>query len=97
MSRYQVDQEELQGLIDKAARIEKTITDRLAEINRRIGDMHVGWDGEAAAAHKVAHGAWMKAALDMRDALGNMHAESGKAHRNYTGVVDHHKRMWPRT
>jgi len=97
VSWYQVDPEELQGLIHKAARIEKTMTDRLAEIDKRIGDMHLGWDGEAAAAHKIAHDAWMKAARDMQTALGNMHAESGKADRIYTGVVDHHKAMWPQT
>jgi len=70
VSWHQVDPDELQGLIDKAARIEKSITDRLAEIDKRIGDVHLGWDGEAG---------------------------SGEADRIYTGVVDHHKGMWPQT
>jgi len=97
VSWRQVDPDELQALIDKAARIGKTITDRLAEINKRVGDMHPGWAGEAAAAHKVARAVWIKAALDMRDALGTTHAESGNARRGYTGVVDHLKGMWPQT
>lgn len=94
-SAYRTDIEEMKRLVDRASQIEGRIEQHLDQIERRVADLHVQWKGTAASAHLDAHRRWLAAARDMQHALGDMGAATDKAHSLYSGVVNHHRGMWP--
>lgn len=96
-SAYSTHLGEMQQLIDRAGHIEQNIAQYLDQIERRVAAMHVHWDGDAATAHQDAHRRWQRSARDMHAELVTMRDETTGAHENYSGVVDHHQRMWPQT
>lgn len=92
---YYADLGEIGRLVDKAAEIDTKIEERLDAIDERVRAMQASWSGEASAAHKAAHDAWMHGAREMRDALGKLHKATKRAHTNYQNNAQVNQVMWP--
>lgn len=92
---YRVDLPGLQRLVDGAATFETTIEDLVTDIDKRIDALHVNWSGEAAAAHRAAYEARIKAVADMRLALAELRAKLKSAHEAYSTVGPVNRGMWP--
>lgn len=63
----------------------------LEEIDRTVKDLHISWQGEAAAAHVQAHEKWTHGAEQM-DAVNALHR--ARAHTNYTQAAAANRTMW---
>ncbi|WP_405135739.1 WXG100 family type VII secretion target [Nocardia sp. NBC_01388] len=85
----------LQGLIDGAAALETTIENRIAEIEKRVDELHVNWSGEAAISHKSAHDERIAAVAEMRTALVDLRGKLLAAHTAYSAVGPANQGMWP--
>ncbi|PVA66227.1 WXG100 family type VII secretion target [Mycobacteroides abscessus] len=92
---YRVDLDALQAFIDQMAAFDRAAERRIAEVDRRINDLHVDWSGADAAANLAFHQQWMEGVAEMRKAEEALEESASKAHRNYRGVGEHNARMWP--
>lgn len=92
---YRVDLDALQAFIDQLAAFDRAAERRAAEVDRRINDLHVDWSGADAAANLAFHQQWMDGVGDMRKAEEALEEAASKAQRNYRGVGEHNRRMWP--
>ncbi|AYF75497.1 WXG100 family type VII secretion target [Nocardia yunnanensis] len=95
MGDYRVDLGGLQQLIDGAATLEATIESRVAEIESRVDELHLGWAGEAASAHRAAHDERVAAVGVMREALRILGEKLSAAHSAYGTVGTTNSAMWP--
>jgi WXG100 family type VII secretion target len=91
---FEVDVDELLHVVDRMAACEGAFSDLAADLERRIRELHVTWQGDAAEAHQQAQAAWDHGFRDMRDALGRMRGAAHTAHGNYTAAADTNLRMW---
>jgi WXG100 family type VII secretion target len=91
---FEVDVDELLHVIDRMTSCEAALSDLAADLERRIRDLHLTWQGEAAQAHDQAQAAWDHGFHDMREALGQMRTAAHTAHDNYTAAADTNLRMW---
>ncbi|MFB7721458.1 WXG100 family type VII secretion target [Nocardia sp. NPDC056100] len=89
------DLAEMQQLIDRAAQIETAIEQRLADIEQKLGALHVQWSGIAASAHSSAHSRWVSAARELHKALADLRTGTDQARSIYSGVVTTNQKMWP--
>lgn len=92
---YTVDLVGLQRLIDDTAKLERTIEEVAAEIEKGIDQLHVSWSGAAADAHRTAHNNRIVAAAEMREALRALRAKLSTAHTAYQAVGPVNHGMWP--
>jgi len=92
---YSVDLVGLQRLIDDTAKLETTIEDLAAEIDKGIDQLHVSWSGAAADTHQTAHNDRMAAVTEMREALQALRARLSTAHHAYQSVGPTNHGMWP--
>ncbi|MFJ4658095.1 WXG100 family type VII secretion target [Nocardia sp. NPDC088792] len=92
---YRTDLTEMQRLIDRAAKIETTIEQRLDDIERRVAALHVDWTGIGAAAHSDAHARWIRAARELHQALTDLRTGTDRARTIYFNVVTTNQKMWP--
>jgi len=91
---FAVDPEGLADAVERMSTLQTTLDGLLTEIDSLVSNLQHTWDGEAAAAHQVAHRHWTRGAAEMREALGKLHAAGGGAHGNYTGAAATNTNMW---
>ncbi|MEV2226461.1 WXG100 family type VII secretion target [Nocardia vinacea] len=92
---YVANLSEIQDLVDAATRIGERIDQGLADTDRTVDGLHIGWSGDAAAAHRAKHDEWSAAAREMHEALGTLAAAVQRAHDVYSANSQHLTRMWP--
>ncbi len=92
---YRVDLDGLQRLIDDTAKLETTIEDLAAEIDKGIEQLNVSWTGTAAEAHRTAHNNHIAAATEMREALSALRSKLSAAYAAYHRVGPTNHEMWP--
>jgi WXG100 family type VII secretion target len=93
--RYRVELEELLAFVETLQAFEQRAETIAARVDSQIADLHDSWAGEAASAHLALHGEWTTAATQMREALSELREAARVAHRNYSGVIEVNKAMWP--
>lgn len=91
---FSVDPQGLADAVERMSTFQTTLDGLLSEIDAVVKNLHLGWDGEAAAAHQAAHQLWTEGAATMRDALEKLHTAGGGAHDNYSGASSLNARMW---
>ena len=91
---YSLDADDLATVIDDLARGHAALSELAVDLERRIGELHVTWDGEAAAAHRLAQAAWDQGFGEMRDALARMRRVADTAHHNYTSAAAANHELW---
>ena len=91
---FRVRPPHLLDIVDRMARFEQHLEDALAEVDKKIADLHLAWSGAAAAAQKDAHRRWVEAVCEMRDGLVQMRENAHRAHGNYTRAVNANVSMW---
>lgn len=94
-SDFRVDLAGMQSLVDQAADLEKRIEDRLRDIQTRVADLHIGWSGQAAEAHRSASAEWAAGAVEMNTALAELRAALEHARTVYTQAGHTNVGMWP--
>lgn len=95
MSRYVADTDRILALVEQAKRIGGQIEQRIADVEREVGAMHIDWEGVAADAHRTNHETWTRETGDMRRALASLEAAAKGAHDRYVANVEHNMGMWP--
>jgi WXG100 family type VII secretion target len=93
---YSLDVDDLAAVIDDLARAHATLSELAAVLERRIGELHLTWDGQAALAHRSAQTAWDQGFREMRDALARMRQAGNTAHHNYTSAAAVNLQLWER-
>lgn len=96
MQAFYVDLDLLDESVAELARGGEALDDVLAEVARRVAELHGTWVGDAASAQQVAQEAWTTGAEQMRDGLAAMRAAAAGAHSAYTAAIDANLRMWGR-
>lgn len=96
MSTIGVDLGEVDELVSRMAAFARRLDAVDAETGRRVEQLHAGWRGTAAAAHRETHHRWSAAADEMRAALAELRAIVAAAHVNYASAVRANVGMWSR-
>lgn len=91
---FALDPEALAAALHDMADFQRVAASLLDEIESTVRDVHITWDGEAAAAHAEAHRLWTHGAAQMQDALRSLHAAGGHAQGNYTQAMHDNQGMW---
>lgn len=91
---FSVDPVALSDALERMQGFQQMSAALLAEIDGVVKNLHVSWDGEAAAAHAQAHQKWAHGAAQMDQALEALHRSGAGAHHNYTGAADTNRGMW---
>ncbi|MFJ1459321.1 WXG100 family type VII secretion target [Nocardia sp. N2S4-5] len=94
-SDFRVDLAGMQLLVDQAGGLEKRIEDRLRDIQARVAELHIGWSGQAAEAHRTASAEWATGAAEMNTALAELRAALEHARTVYTQAGHTNVGMWP--
>jgi WXG100 family type VII secretion target len=68
----------------------------VAQVERRVDELHLTWSGDAAQAQRSAHDEWQRGAAQMRAALATMRSIAASAHANYTAAAAANVQMWSR-
>jgi WXG100 family type VII secretion target len=85
--RYRVELEELHAFVESLCSFEQRAEAIGTRVDGQIADLHAGWSGEAATAHRANHDEWTVAAAQMREALSHLREAAHTAHRNYSEAV----------
>lgn len=93
---FVADVDGLRRAVEDMSRCGTELGDLLDGTERSVAALHLSWDGEAAAAHRVAEQAWVAGFRDMHDALDAIRAVAGVAHDNYDGAAHTNVQMWER-
>ncbi len=91
---FAVEPQALASALEDMADFQRTAASLLEEIESTVRDLHITWEGQAAAAHGEAHRLWTHGAAQMQDALKKLHAAGGHAHGNYTQAMRGNQGMW---
>ncbi len=91
---FSVDPELLSDALERMDAFQRLSTALLAEIDSVVKNLHVDWDGVAAAAHAEAHQEWSHGAAQMDQALQTLQHSGRAAHQNYTRAVATNRSMW---
>lgn len=84
---YRVELEELLAFVDRLQSFEQRAEAIAARVDGQIATLHGTWAGNAAAAHRAQHDAWMAGAAQMREALAQLRAAAHNAHQHYTDAA----------
>lgn len=93
---FHVDLGALKSAAEMLEKFEKTTEQFLADVEQRVANLHVDWQGETAAAHLEAQKRWTAGAEEMRTAVGQLRAILTTAHDNYHSAVAANTAMWQR-
>lgn len=85
---------QLSEVIEELERITVELNDALEDADAASHRLHGTWEGEASAAHTVAHDSWSEESHEMAEALAEMRALLRGAHDNYSAAVEANTRMW---
>lgn len=91
---FRVRPAQLADVVERLGRLDAHLETVLADVERRVTDLHGTWSGEAAQAHREAHAEWRRGAERMRAGLATMRSIAATAHANYTGAAVTNLRMW---
>jgi WXG100 family type VII secretion target len=93
-SRFVVEFDLLQEVVDRMAAFESGLEQRLADVDARIARLHQSWSGAAAAEQARAHREWVSGARQMREAIATLRAIGATAHGNYSAAIVANRQMW---
>jgi WXG100 family type VII secretion target len=93
---FAIDTGELDSVIGDLEDCERELEQLLADLSKQTDALHETWQGEAAAAHRVAHDEWSAGMRAMRQAVVELRAAARQAHGNYTRAADANTSMWER-
>lgn len=91
---FRVDPEALQAAVEQMGEFQRYAEAIRQEIESMTADLHITWQGRAAAAHAEAHRHWSRGEVMMREALRQLHAAGSTAHANYNGAMTKNLGMW---
>lgn len=91
---FRVDPEVLAEAVERMAEFQRYAEAARQEIESAVADLHLTWDGQAAAAHAAAHRHWTQGAAMMREALRQLHTAGNAADANYRGAMAKNLTMW---
>lgn len=94
-SRYSVDIDELIAFADRLRRFNQRAEELTAAVDSEIAGLHVAWAGVGAESEREYHEEWMRRAREMRETAEFLHHAATVARRNYTGVGQLNRGMWP--
>ncbi|MCW2647245.1 MAG: hypothetical protein QOF87_1546 [Pseudonocardiales bacterium] len=94
MPGFVVDLEMLQDVIDRMSGFERSLAERLDDIDARVGRLHATWSGDAAAEHRLAHRQWLAGAQQMHAAIATLRRIGATAHANYAAAIAANRAMW---
>lgn len=94
---FHVDPAALKSAADLLDGFEKIAEQFITSVDRKVNDLHIDWEGEAAAAHREAQQRWRVGAQEMRTAVGQLRAILNGAHGNYTSAASVNTTMWQRS
>lgn len=94
VGEFSVDPEALSESLERMDNFQRLSKVLLDEIDNTVKNLHVSWQGEAAAAHAQAHEKWTHGAEQMAQALTVLHRSGTGAHRNYTHAAEINRTMW---
>ena len=89
-----MDPEALADAVERMSEFQRYAESMLSEIDSLVGNLHITWTGEAAAAHAEAHRRWTQGEATMREALAQLRDAGHTAHGNYTGAIAKNLSMW---
>jgi WXG100 family type VII secretion target len=92
--KYKVDLDELARVVESLEAFGSTLETQLKSLDRAMADLHVTWQGEAAAAHKLAHAKLATGGTEVHKALIGMHAAATKAHAHYHAAATANQQTW---
>ena len=91
---YSLDVDDLARVIIDLARGHRALSELAAALERRIDELHLSWEGQAAEAHRLAQAAWNQGFHERREALARMRQAADTAHRNYTSAAAVNHQLW---
>jgi len=91
---FRVDPQALADAVQRMTEFQRYAEHMLTEIDSLVSNLHTTWYGQGAAAHAEAHRHWARGEAMMREALAQLRAAGGTAHRNYTGAMSTNLAMW---
>ncbi len=94
MPGFVVDLETLQDLIDRMCGFERSLAERLDEVDSQVRRLHGAWSGAAAASHRLAHQEWVAGAQQMHAAIVTLRRIGVTAHANYAAAIAANRAMW---
>jgi uncharacterized protein YukE len=95
MNRYSIDIDELIAFTDRLKRFNQHAEEIAAAVDEEILKLHLTWEGLGADSEHEYHQEWMRRAREMREAAEFLHHSANVAQRNYTGVGQFNRSMWP--
>lgn len=93
-SNFEIDLDELDGVISDLERTERRLETLTHDIERQILALHESWEGLSAIAQKEAQAEWNQGMEAMRTALADLRAASRMAHTNYSAAAEDNLKMW---
>ena len=91
---FSLDVEALAAMVADLGRGHAAMSALAADLERRIDELHLSWDGQAAQAHRLAQAAWNQGFEEMRDALARMREAADCARHNYVSAATVNQHLW---
>ena len=95
MNRYSIDIDELIAFADRLERLNQRAEEIASAVDQQILKLHTTWEGVGAESEREYHQDWMRRAREMRETAEFLHHAASVARRNYTGVGQLNRGMWP--
>ena len=95
MNRYSIDIDELIAFAERLKRFNQRAEEIAAAVDEEIVKLHLTWEGLGADSEHEYHQEWMRRAREMRETAQFLHHSASVAGRNYTGVGQFNRSMWP--
>ncbi|CAN5720264.1 hypothetical protein BH10ACT9_BH10ACT9_43980 [soil metagenome] len=95
MSRYSVDLDQLLAFTDRLAKFNQRVEEIAASVEEQVLELHGTWAGIGAEAEQEYHRTWMRLAQEMRETAVYLRESASLAHRNFSGVGEQNRTMWP--
>lgn len=94
-NRYSVDIDELLAFADRLKRFTQRAEEIATAVDQEVSKLHTTWEGVGADSHREYHQEWMRRTGEMRETAEFLHHAAAVARRNYSGVGQHNRGMWP--
>jgi len=94
MLAFHVDLDLLAESVGELARGGEALESVLLDVARRVDELHLTWQGDAAVAQRAAQQQWATGAREMREGLAAMRRAAAEAHAAYEAAVEANLQMW---
>jgi WXG100 family type VII secretion target len=91
---FRVRPAQLADVVQRLGALDAHLQSVLAQVERRVDELHLTWSGEAAQAQRATHDEWQRGAAQMRAGLATMRSIAATAHANYVAAATANVRMW---